>query len=122
MDTWTAVTISLAFGLFVVFVVLPIIAAQLISLLDIGFRIDIHGSKLVWAALVLFLPILGTLLYWMIRPRDYEPLLESERPYFTLAYGTALATPAAAPRLAAVPAAPQAAAVQESEREMPRAA
>jgi hypothetical protein len=121
MDTWTAVAISLAFGMFMLFVVLPIIAAQLISLLDIGFRIDIGASKLVWAALVLFLPIIGTLLYWMIRPKDYEPLLETDRPSFTLAYGAATATPAH--RLSVVPPAPVAvAAAGESERELPRAA
>jgi len=58
------------------FVVIPIVGIVLWTAFDIVFRVDILWSKLFWAAVVLAVPVAGLLIYWMTRPKRYDPLYE----------------------------------------------
>jgi hypothetical protein len=78
--------IALAFGFFVILIVVPIVALTLLSLVDVFARIDIGASKAVWAGLLLFVPLLGLAMYWLVRPRDYNPYDEGRRELVLLGY------------------------------------
>jgi hypothetical protein len=68
-DAW----IALAFGFFIILIVVPIILLTLLSVVDLFARVDIGWSRVVWISLLLFVPLLGLALYWSVRPRDYNP-------------------------------------------------
>lgn len=67
------VLIALAFGFVFWLVVVPVLAVIGLSLVDILARRDIGISKLVWLGLVLLAPVIGMLLYWLLRPKDFDP-------------------------------------------------
>jgi hypothetical protein len=69
--------IALAIGFFLVLVVLPIILLALFTAFDILARVDTGISKLFWLMFVLMVPGLGLVLYWLFRPKDFQPLLET---------------------------------------------
>jgi hypothetical protein len=84
------IAISLLFGLFFVFVVVPILCVFLFTLFDVFARID-NGviNKFFWAGVVLLVPLMGLLLYWLFRPKRFNPWFEKEEPRYSLSYATA---------------------------------
>src|SRR5205809_906392 len=90
MGMWSAVAVSLLFGLFFIVVVVPVVCVYLGTLLDVFARID-NGviNKFFWAAVVLLMPLMGLLLYWLFRPKRFNPWLEKEEPRYSLSYATA---------------------------------
>ena len=71
---------ALAVWSVVLVIMVPILGVFLLTLLDALFRVDIGFSKLTWTALVLLLPVAGVLLYWILRPKRFNPLLEAHEP------------------------------------------
>jgi hypothetical protein len=68
--------IALIIGFVFVLVVLPILVGIILAALDAIFRVDIGWGKLVWLTIILLVPVAGMLVYWLFRPRDYNPLAE----------------------------------------------
>ena len=56
-------------------------------LFDVFARID-NGviNKFFWAGMVLLMPLMGLLLYWLFRPKRFNPWLEKEEPRYSLSY------------------------------------
>jgi hypothetical protein len=101
-DWITGTYISLAFGLFLLFVVLPVVGLTVLSLLDVLFRVDIGTSKLLWAP-VLMLQGVGLAMYWLLRPTEYQPLLDTGGTSFSVTYvepPTVYASPSRSPAVA----------------------
>ena len=71
--------IALAFGFFVILVVIPLLGLFLFTILDPLWRVDIGVSKLVWLGLILLAPPLGIPIYWLLRPKDFNPWEERRR-------------------------------------------
>jgi len=112
---WTDALIALAFGAFTIFVALPIAAVVLLTLLDICFRQDIGFSRLVWMPIVLFVPVGGLLMYWLLRPKDFDPLTEVREASTyapSLRYAATYRRPVLTPVPAATPVAPAAPSVE----------
>jgi len=64
-DFWWAM---LAFMIYV-----PLIMLWGFALVDMFVRKDLHAwSKCLWALLVLFVPLLGVIIYFIARPKDYD--------------------------------------------------
>jgi len=118
-DWITGTVIALAFAVFLLFVVVPVAGATLLSLLDLLLRVDIGVSKLLWAP-VLMIPGLGLAMYWLVRPTQYQPLLDTGAPSFSVTYMEPPVTYAAPARAPAV--ATQATEEDEGEHELPKAA
>jgi hypothetical protein len=60
-------------GVIVVMIYIPLLFLWGFTLVAIFIRKDMHAwSKLLWALLVLFVPIIGVILYWVACPRDYD--------------------------------------------------
>jgi hypothetical protein len=77
-ETFWAVTLG-----FIIF--LPLMFLWGFALADLFIRRDLSGfAKVLWLLAILFLPLFGTLMYYLLRPRDYD-----ERAYG----GVALAAP-----------------------------
>jgi hypothetical protein len=54
------------------FIFIPLIIAWIYTTIDIFQRPDIGGlAKFLWLMLILFLPILGMLIYFIARPDEY---------------------------------------------------
>ena len=100
MGIWESIAVSLLIGLFFVFVVVPVICVFLFSLFDVFARID-NGviNKFFWAGMVLLMPLMGLLLYWLFRPKRFNPWLEKEEPRYSLSYASASVTSRPALRL-----------------------
>jgi len=60
-------------------VTVPLIAVLLVTIVDVIARQDIGFSKLGWAGAVLMVPLGGLLLYWLLRPKDFDPWQEPKR-------------------------------------------
>jgi hypothetical protein len=58
------------------FLALPLIALFFVTVMDIVGRQDIGFSKLIWVLAVLGIPLAGLLLYWLLRPKDFDPWQE----------------------------------------------
>lgn len=57
--------------MFLFFIIIPMMIAWIYTAIDIFARGDISGlAKFLWLLLILFLPILGMLIYFMARPAD----------------------------------------------------
>jgi hypothetical protein len=78
--------IALSFGFLFIFIGVPIIAMIGLSIFDVLARRDIGVSRLVWLFVVLALPVLGSLIYWLFRPKDFDPLHETERQTILIGY------------------------------------
>src|SRR5262245_26474104 len=67
------------------------------TLFDMMFRKDLHAwSKLLWALFVLFVPLIGVLVYFITRPKDYDTWVGTSS-YGGPAYGsTPMPQPSAA--------------------------
>jgi hypothetical protein len=120
MDFTTGILISLAVGIVFLITVIPFVAVMLLTLGDIVFRVDTGISKLFWIAAVLFVPIGGMLLYWLFRPKRFDPLHEKEEFYASWTYHTPAAT--SRPALRALPAQAGPPAPQGQPVELDRAA
>ena len=94
----------------------------LFTLFDVFARID-NGviNKFFWAGVVLLVPLMGLLLYWLFRPKRFNPWLEKEEPRYSLSYATASATSRPALRLVHSSGGPTPGA-DEGQGEMQRAA
>jgi hypothetical protein len=57
-------------------IAVPLIAVLIITVTDVIARQDIGFSRLVWAGVVLMVPLGGLLLYWLLRPKDFDPWQE----------------------------------------------
>ena len=56
-----------------VFFYIPFMFLWGFTLVDIFVRRDLHAwSKVLWALVVLFIPLLGVLFYFITRPKDYD--------------------------------------------------
>jgi hypothetical protein len=63
------------------------------TLVDVFMRKDLHAwSKMLWALFVLFVPLIGVLVYFISRPKEYDTF-DSTAPY---AYGAPGYQPAVA--------------------------
>jgi hypothetical protein len=59
------------FWLFLIFI--PLLLAWIYTMVDIFMRPDEGGlTKFLWVLLILFLPLLGMLIYFIARPSDPE--------------------------------------------------
>ena len=58
----------------IVLVVIPVIALWIYGLLDLFRRRDLStGKRVLWALLIIFLPLLGVLLYFYVAPSSSLP-------------------------------------------------
>ena len=89
MGVWESIAVSLLIGLFFVFIVVPVLCVYLFTLFDVFARID-NGviNKFFWAGVVLLMPLMGLLLYWLFRPKRFNPWLEKEEPRYALSYAS----------------------------------
>jgi hypothetical protein len=78
MDVWDDAVIALAFGVFVLVVVLPLVAVLLFTVLDLLARRDIGWRKLLWLPIALGIPVFGPPLYWLFRPKNFDPWQDTE--------------------------------------------
>ena len=67
--------VALTFGLVFWFVLFPLAVVFVFALLDVLWREHIANGKLGWALVVLALPGLAVLFYWLFRPKDFDPWL-----------------------------------------------
>ena len=114
-DTMSDVLLSLALGFFVILVIVPIVGVVLLTLFDAIFREDIGISRLFWLAAILFIPLGGMLLYWLARPKDFNPLIETRE---AATYPAGVRYVSASPAEVAAPTPirqPQAAAISSEE-------
>ena len=95
MDMWESIGVSLLIGLFFIVVVVPVVGVFLFTLFDVFARID-NGviNKFFWAGVVLMVPLMGLLLYWLFRPKRFNPWLEKEEPRYSLSYASVTSRPA----------------------------
>jgi hypothetical protein len=56
----------------VLFIFVPIVLLWVFALVDLFSRDDIRWRKVLWLMLIVFIPILGPLIYLLVRP-DLEP-------------------------------------------------
>ena len=58
---------------FLFFIFIPLTIAWVYSIVDVFMRPDVRAlGKFGWVLLILFLPLLGMLIYFMARPDDFE--------------------------------------------------
>jgi hypothetical protein len=58
---------------FLFFIFIPLTIAWVYSIVDVFMRPDVGAlGKFGWVLLILFLPLLGMLIYFMARPDDFE--------------------------------------------------
>ena len=56
----------------VLFVFVPLIMLWAFSLVDLFFRKDLRGwSTVLWLVFIIFIPIIGPLIYLLVRPQEY---------------------------------------------------
>jgi hypothetical protein len=118
-DWITGAAIALAFASIVLFVILPGAVLTLLSLVDVLFRVDIGLSKLLWVPL-LMIPGLGLAMYWLARPTEYQPLLDTGGTSFSVTYMEPPKTYASTAR--PMPATATATDEDEEAQELPKAA
>ena len=90
--------------LFVTFYI-PFLFLWGFTLFDVFTRKDLHAwSKLLWAIVILFVPLIGVLTYFITRPKDYDSFVPTGSTVYdgTYEYPTSSsnAGPAPAPRQA----------------------
>jgi len=104
--------LALALGFAFILIAGPIIGVMLLSLVDVLGREDIGLSKLVWLGVIFAVPLMGMAVYWLFRPKDFDPLNEQKPAVPSLPSARRLGGPqvtyAAAPAAAAAtPSAPR---------------
>ena len=63
---------------FIFFIFIPLTIAWIYTVVDIFMRPDVSGlGKFGWLVLVLFIPLLGILIYFIARPDDYEEVADA---------------------------------------------
>ncbi len=64
----------------ILFVFVPLILLWTFALVDLFVRRDIRWKKVVWLLVIIFIPILGSLIYLLVRPEEANvPYEESAR-------------------------------------------
>ncbi len=56
----------------VFFVVIPLIMLWVFALIDLFVRPDIRWRKVLWLIFIVFVPILGALIYLLVRPPEAD--------------------------------------------------
>ena len=56
----------------VFFVVIPLIMLWVFALVDLFVRPDIRWRKVLWLIFIVFVPILGSLIYLLVRPPEAD--------------------------------------------------
>jgi hypothetical protein len=88
-------------GLLFVMFYIPFMFLWGFTLIDIFLRKDLHAwSKVLWALVVLFVPLIGVLVYFITRPKDYDSFAPATRGYDSYTYdqrSASAAGPAPAP-------------------------
>jgi hypothetical protein len=54
----------------ILFVFVPLILLWTFALVDLFVRRDIRWKKVVWLVVIIFIPILGPLIYLLVRPEE----------------------------------------------------
>ncbi len=54
----------------ILFVFVPLILLWTFALVDLFVRPDIRWKKVVWLVVIIFIPILGPLIYLLVRPEE----------------------------------------------------
>ena len=68
--------------LWILFIVMPLILFWMFALADLFRRDDLSGiSKVIWLFAIVFLPLLGTTLYVLLRPHDLEASVRDRRAF-----------------------------------------
>jgi hypothetical protein len=63
--------------LFVMFIVIPIMMIWVFAMVDLFQRPDLSGlGKVAWLFGIIFFPLFGTLIYYLVRPRVIVPRSE----------------------------------------------
>ncbi len=56
----------------VFFVVIPLIMLWVFALIDLFVRPDIRWRKVLWLIFIVFVPILGPIIYLLVRPQEAD--------------------------------------------------
>jgi hypothetical protein len=73
-------SITMAFWdfFFILLIFIPLTIAWVYTVIDIFMRPDVGAlGKFLWLLLVLFLPLLGMLIYFIVRPDDFEQAVDA---------------------------------------------
>lgn len=62
----------------VMFVFVPLVLLWMFALLDLFVRRDLRWRKVVWLAVIVFLPLLGPIVYLLVRPDDANVARDQE--------------------------------------------
>ena len=54
----------------ILFVFVPLILLWTFALVDLFVRRDIRGQKVLWLLVIVFIPILGPIIYLLVRPEE----------------------------------------------------
>ncbi len=54
----------------ILFVFVPLILLWTFALVDLFVRRDIRGRKILWLLVIVFIPILGPIIYLLVRPEE----------------------------------------------------
>ena len=61
----------------IVFIYIPLVAMWIFGLTDVFRRPDLTGlAKVLWVLAIIWLPIIGLVVYFVVRPDDVEPLFD----------------------------------------------
>ena len=55
----------------IMFVFVPLVMLWAFALVDLFQRRDLRWLKVVWLVFIIFLPIIGPLIYLLVRPQEY---------------------------------------------------
>ena len=55
----------------ILFVFVPLVMLWVFALVDLFGRRDLRWLKVVWLLVIIFIPILGPLIYLLVRPQEY---------------------------------------------------
>jgi len=73
--------------LFVMFYI-PFLFLWGFTLVDVMMRKDLHAwSKILWAIVILFIPLLGVIAYFISRPKDYDTFVAPGTNAYAGSYG-----------------------------------
>jgi hypothetical protein len=58
--------------LIVMFIIIPLVMLWAFALVDLFMRRDIRWGKVLWLIAIIFLPILGPIIYLLVRPPEAD--------------------------------------------------
>jgi len=63
--------------LFVMFIVIPVVMVWFFAMIDLFQRPDLSGiGKVAWLFAIIFFPLFGTIIYYLVRPQVIQPRAE----------------------------------------------